>query len=120
MAGRRGLTATTRWLPTAAPRQIADLTGIVLAIVCPPRPVGQKTDGSNFGQLKSCSLAETTPSIDDMELWLSRLNSSKNCDTRSSVEELERELSQLTQDVRQTVEEATKAWGCGPRTEGGN
>jgi hypothetical protein len=31
-----------------------------LAIVCPPRPVGQWTDLSNFRQLKSRTLAERT------------------------------------------------------------
>ena|SRR5271157_5936425 len=36
------------------------ITGISLAIVCPPRPVGQWTDVSNFRQLKSRTLAKRT------------------------------------------------------------
>jgi len=39
------------------------ITGISLAIVCPPRPVGQWTDVSNFRQLKSRTLAERTLSF---------------------------------------------------------
>ena len=38
-------------------------TGISLAIVCPPRPVGQWTDATNFRQLKSRALAEGTQEI---------------------------------------------------------
>src|ERR1017187_5463658 len=37
-----------------------EITGISLAIVCPPRPVGQWTDISNFRQFKSRTLAEGT------------------------------------------------------------
>src|ERR1039458_2850066 len=37
------------------------ITEISLAIVCPPRPVGQWTDVSNFPQLKSRTLAVRTP-----------------------------------------------------------
>jgi len=38
------------------------ITGISLAIDCLPRPVGQRTDVSNFRQLMSRTLAEGTRS----------------------------------------------------------
>ena len=44
------------------PQRLAVIPGNSLAIVRPPCPAEQKTDVSKFGQVKSCSLAERTPS----------------------------------------------------------
>jgi hypothetical protein len=38
-----------------------------LAIVRPPRPAGQMTDVTNFGQGKSCRVAETSQEIETDE-----------------------------------------------------